>query len=372
MDLMAFGGPAGPCYAQQVAWQRPTQVLSVSAGTERNTSTDQAAVYAALAAQDGYAWKAMCSKAGIDPADLGNLGIGGFSAFHGFANAMLENPIDAAKCCYVHLADACFLGAGATTPHQGYAAFAKKAALGIDNKLMVATTNGPWGKDLSYSYTYPEGDTVSFNLTSGAECFNLVWNAAVSADMSVSVPDVPPGIPTPTRAMRVGNLLWFHYETMTAGLPHPCGGEYTQHGWHCVALATPFMQMYGAPWMAGQQGGLMAGLGLSWPPDGSTLVKGAIALGVAGLAAYMIWNYLGGGLGGGFLRNARVRLLEPMPKRCAKCGLIHDESSWQRLRLLGYTPTDMDDEEIEWRNCPCGSTLARLWQTNAEDVDFRA
>lgn len=283
MDLMAFGGPAGPCYAQKVGWLRPTTVLSVSAGSARNTSTDQAAVYSGLAARDGYAWKAMCEKAKVAPADLGSLGIGGFSAFHGFANAFLKNPQDSAKCSYVHLADACFQGAGATTPHAGYLAFAKKAVSG--SKLMTVTTNGPWGKALSYSWTYPEGDTVKFNLTSGAQCFELVWNAAAGAGINVAVPEIPPGVPQPTKAIRVGNLIWCHYEQMTPGLAAPCGGEYSQHGWHVVALATPFMQHYGAPWMAGKTSGLTSGLRLD-----SDKAKQLVAVGVAALLGWFIWR----------------------------------------------------------------------------------
>jgi hypothetical protein len=260
-----------------VAWRRPTAVLSVSAGTPRNTSDEQYGVYAWLAARDGYAWKQMAEKAKINPAELGSLGIAGFSAFHGFANGFLKNPVDAARCCYVHLADACFLGAGATKPHEGYAKFATEAALGKGDKLMVATTNGPWGKPLEYSYDYgdPSGP-VHFSLTSGAQCFELTWNAAMAAvGGKPSKPEVPPGLPEPSRSFRVGNLIWLHYETMTKGLPNPCKGEYTLHGWHVSALATPLMQYYGAPWMAGERGGALSA------PGGSTaklVVAGAAAV----------------------------------------------------------------------------------------------
>jgi len=301
MDLMAFGGPAGPCYAQKVAWQRETKVLSVAAGTAKNTSTDQAAVYQALSARDGYAWKAMAQKAGIDPGALGNLGIGGFSAFHGFANSLLKNPTDFDRCCYAHLADACFLGAGATSPHQGYANFATKAAAGVGGKMMTATTNGPWGKPLSYSWDYGNGDVAHFSLTSGAQCFELVWNAAVGAGVGVSVPETPPGMPPPDKAMRMGNLVWFHYEKMVSGLPKPCGGEYSPHGWHVVALATPMMSYYGAPWMADVRPGIGGLLGSAGGKlDGSTLLKGGIVLGVAGFAAWMLWKWLNRDRFGGY------------------------------------------------------------------------
>jgi len=343
-DLMAFGGPAGPCYAQKVAWQRPTQVLSVAAGTVKNTSTDQAAVYQNLAARDGYAWKAMAEKAKIDPASLGNVGIGGFSAFHGFANAFLKNPADFDRCCYVHLADACFLGSGATQPHAGYAAFAKQAAAGTGGKMMTATTNGPWGKALSYSYDYGGGDVSTFNITSGAQCFELVWNAAVGAGLSVSTPEIPPGMPQPTKAMRVGNLIWLHYETMTSGLPKPCGGEYSPHGWHVVALATPMMSYYGAPWMADVRPGGIGNL-LS---DPASAAKTAIAVGVAGLIGYLLWQYLTRNRG--YYPNAKWSLAGPVIKRCS-CGRSFTESQWNAVPLLGVKSYEWG-ELTQWKNAP--------------------
>lgn len=291
-DLMAFGGPAGPCFAQKVAWQRETAIISVSANTPKGKSDEQQAVYSALAARDGYGWKAMAQKAGIDPANLGNLGIGGFSAFHGFANAFLKNPADFDRCCYVHLADACFLGAGATQPHAGYAAFAKQAALG--NKMLTVTTNGPWGKDIHYSWTYPDGTVYRGDLTSGAKCFELAFNASGAAGMNPTTPEVPPGLPQPSRSFRVGNLIWLHYETMTSGLPKPCGGEYSPHGWHVTALAIPTMSFYGAPWMAGKgrsEGGgglVLPGLG----SGGSNASRGLLAVGAAGLVAYLMWHFM--------------------------------------------------------------------------------
>lgn len=279
MDLIATGGPVMPCFAKNVPWQRETVVLNCSAGTPENTSEDQANVYRSLAARDGFAWKQMAAKAGIAEADLGSLGLAGFSAFHGFANNFLKNAEDYAKCSYVHLADACFEGAGATTPFAGYAQYAADAATG-NQKMMVATTNGPWGKSLSYPNPVTGG---MYNLTSGAQCFELVWNAAVSAGVTPTVPEAPSGIPAPTRAVRVGNLLWFHYETFTPGLPRPCGGDDSAHAWHVNVLATPYMVMYGAPWMAGKRPGLFAGGGGDSDPAKSLLVAGATAL-----AAYFI------------------------------------------------------------------------------------
>jgi hypothetical protein len=42
-------------------------------------------------------------------------------------------------------------------------------------------------------------------------------------------------------------------------------------------------------------------------------------------------------------------------KRCG-CGLEYDARSWSDLPLAGYQTDDI--ENLELRNCPCGSTLA--------------
>jgi hypothetical protein len=45
-------------------------------------------------------------------------------------------------------------------------------------------------------------------------------------------------------------------------------------------------------------------------------------------------------------------------KRC-KCGRTHTVESWTRLPLLGRNDLGVPNEPdlVEWRNCPCGSTL---------------
>lgn len=232
MDLFYWGGPVTSKQAKQVAWKRPTEILTYG----RDGSNANAAVYDELSAADGFAWAEMARRAGIDPNQLGSLGIGGFSAFHGFANRMLLNPVDRSRVKYVHLADACFQGAASSDPKRGFVEFGKLAATDPD-KLMVVTTNGPWGEDIHYCY---EG--TCYDLTSGALCMQRVWEtvlAETGLSGEVRVPKTPAGVPAPTRAMAVGNLLWFHYEN-------------NDHAFHVHSIATPYMQAFGAPFMAGK------------------------------------------------------------------------------------------------------------------------
>jgi hypothetical protein len=243
-DLFYWGGPVTDKQPKAVAWERPTAILS-----DGRTGSDAAsAAYREFSAKDGFAWQQMARKAKIEPEQLGSLGIGGFSAFHGFANAFLRNDQDRRRVKYVHLADACFMGRGATEPFGGYLKYAVEAASGLD-KLMVVTTNGPWGEPIYYCWDYgPPKGKVCYDLTSGAQCFALVWNGVLDAlgpeaESQVVQPIAPPGVKPPDRAMQIGNLLWFHYE--------PAGGD--SHGMHVHELATPYLQFFGAPWMARSQ-----------------------------------------------------------------------------------------------------------------------
>ena len=265
-DLFVWGGPVTPKQPNAVQWTRPTKVVTISnTGSSANYSA-----YQALSAE-GFAWQALCRKANLSPAQLGSLGIGGFSAFHGFANAMLSNPEDRARVCYVHLADACSQSTGSRDPKQGYYEFALEAVRG--KKLLVATSNGPWDADIQYCYDYPdERGHTCYALTSGSRCIQNVWEAAKAATgAKVTTPKVPPGVPQPSRAMQMGNFLWFHYDPSVAPEPHV---------FHVLTLATPFIQYFGAPWMAyrsypGMQGssaekifytigGIAAGAGILW------------------------------------------------------------------------------------------------------------
>ena len=49
-------------------------------------------------------------------------------------------------------------------------------------------------------------------------------------------------------------------------------------------------------------------------------------------------------------------------KLCQKCHTVHDAVSWRSLRYVGRMHVDADAEgpaeDLELRNCDCGSTLA--------------
>jgi hypothetical protein len=236
-DLFVWGGPVTSKQPSAVQWERPTKILTVS--REGSSANQQA--YQGFAGA-GAGWPALAAKAGISPDDLGSLGIGGFSAFHGFAGAMLSNPEDRNRIGYVHLADACFQGTGARTPKAGYLEYAIEAARG--DKLLVATSNGPWDQDIHYCYDYPdERGHTCYSLTSGSRCIQNLWEAAsASTGVKVTTPQIPPAVPAPSLAMQMGNFLWFHYE------PTVAPGD--SHGFHVRDLATPYIQFFGAPWMA--------------------------------------------------------------------------------------------------------------------------
>jgi len=49
------------------------------------------------------------------------------------------------------------------------------------------------------------------------------------------------------------------------------------------------------------------------------------------------------------------QLRGPVIKRCA-CGAAFTQRQWNALKLVGYHSDDV--EELELRNCGCGSTIA--------------
>ena len=69
------------------------------------------------------------------------------------------------------------------------------------------------------------------------------------------------------------------------------------------------------------------------------------------------------------LRKARPnklgKLISEMPKTCG-CGRVYTEAEWQKLPLLGYQEYDWG-EAAEYRDCPCKSTLTRLWECTVKD-----
>ena len=242
-DLFIWGGPVTNCQPTKIAWVRPTVAITLAA----DGSSNMASIYASLKQTDGYGWRSAARKAGLDPESVDKIALAGFSAFHGFADAWLANPEDRARTTYVHLADACFSGAGSTVPKAGYLAYAALAADPASGKMLTTTTNGPWGQDIHYAG--PDG--TQYDLTSGSKCFGTVWDAATGGATG-DASDVPSGAPPPTRIKRVGNLAWFHYETAVSGYPTPCGGASDAHVWHANVLAIPYIQAYGVPFMAGE------------------------------------------------------------------------------------------------------------------------
>ncbi|MBX3210650.1 MAG: hypothetical protein KF850_01310 [Labilithrix sp.] len=42
------------------------------------------------------------------------------------------------------------------------------------------------------------------------------------------------------------------------------------------------------------------------------------------------------------------------PKQCRGCGASYEEDGWKDLPYVGIDPS----YRLEFRNCPCGSTLA--------------
>jgi len=223
MRLFYWGGPVYCNTLDSVAWKVPTTVFCKPI----SGSSSNGAFFSSLGS-DKFA--SLCAAAKLDPSTVNDVAMGGFSAFHGFANLWLKDEAARAKTSYVHLADACFLGAGATSPHQGFAAFAREAVGG--KKRMTVTSNGPLGKNLAYDG--PDG--THYSLTSGGSCVSLFWDEATGG-RSASKASVPPGVPAPTFAKRVGELYWFHYED-------PYGND--PHLWHANKLAVPYIQAYGA------------------------------------------------------------------------------------------------------------------------------
>lgn len=332
-DFFYWGGPVYCSTAEKLAWERPTKVLCKPLEGSSN-----GAFFSTLGADPVGS---LLAKAGVT--ERGSIGFGGFSAFHGFLDPLLQAQADQVD--YVHLADACFQGAGATAAKKGLLAFAKRAVAG--KARMTVTTNGPWDQDISY--WGPAGskyEGTKFSLTSGAKCFGNVWREAVGSLAEASA-DIPAGVPKPDRIFRAGELYWFHYEGK--GVKDP-------HGWHTNELARPFMQLYGVPWMAGHRG---AGPLLPGLPS----ISGE---GSAGVAVLLLALVAPGILGGywvakskGYLPNHNEVLgyvAQSFPKVCRCCGRSYTRRTWEQLPICG-TQSFPWGEEGEFRNCHCGSTL---------------
>jgi len=227
-DLLIWGGPVYCSTADKVEWLNPTVISCKSL-----TGTANGDYYFSLKGQ-GSALDAIIAKAmaGEQPE---NIGIAGFSAFHNFANPMLKDDTDRSRIAYIHLADACFDGVGATSPKQGYLAAAIEAIQG--DKLMVSTTSGVPGVNVTYS----KGGGGTFTHKNGHDSFKLVWDAALEAtgasEVDLELPDLPAA---PVWAKRAGNLIWLSYE------------QTIKHEDHANLIAVPLMNYFGAPWMQGR------------------------------------------------------------------------------------------------------------------------
>lgn len=318
-DFFYWGGPVYCSTAEKLTWERPTTLMCKPLEGSSNRS------FFSTLGSDPIS--SLLSKSGVS--ERASVGFGGFSAFHGFLDPLLQAQADQVD--YVHLADACFQGSGATAPKKGLLAFAKRAVAG--KARMTVTTNGPWDKDIHY--WGPAGskyEGVEFSLTSGAKCFGNVWREATGGK-GEGIADVPPGVPQPSRIFRAGELYWFHYEG--SGVKDP-------HGWHTNELARPYMQMYGVPWMAGHRGGMGS---MSGPALGVALLALAAVGIVGGYWAAKKYGYIPNYASGTF------------PIRCACCGRVYSKAAWERLACKGTSEWDWGDVQ-EFRDCVCGSTLS--------------
>jgi hypothetical protein len=259
MDLMCWFGPVYCSTLDAVRWERPTYVWchplegasNVTYASQLTSAGNGSPLNALLATAEREAHQ---KGVPFDAETVGSVGMGGFSAAHQLMNPILKVPGDRARISYVHLADSCFLGAGATNPHEGYAQFAAEAMRG--QKTMSITSHGPRG-DIHYSG--PDGH--KYDLTSGSSCVQLFWDAAHNlAGGSDSRPSIPRGLPTPTAAHQIGNCTWLEYDPW-------------DHGEHANKFAAPCVQAFGVPALA-------RGIGSSW------LLPGLALVGISAGAAY--------------------------------------------------------------------------------------
>jgi len=274
-DVFYWGGPVYCNTLKNVQWIRETEIVcKPESGSSNNYS-----LYGRVGGLLSLANRATEGK-------VGAIGMGGFSAFHGFARAALKDESVRSRISFLHLADACFMGSGATKPFGTFRWFAKRA---VEGKVrMVATTNGPWGGKVEYDH-----GTTHYSLTSGAKCVQLFWDE-VTQGQPIGTAEHPPDVTPPDKAMRCGEFYWFHYER---------GG----HEWHANKLAAPYIQMYAPAWMAAAQlpmdDGELEPVTLPPEPSGPVWVEPAapdreqpqllpvmIGAGVIAGCAYLLWR----------------------------------------------------------------------------------
>jgi len=234
MDFLYWGGPVYCDPAAKLKYERPTYVFC-----NPRSGQDNAAYYQTLLAGPGAtpldnlllrAEKA-ARRASVPfvAAEVGAIGIAGFSAFHAFANPLLKVAEDRARIAYVQLTDACFLGPGATKPHGGFAAYAAEAVRG-EPKLMVVSTHGPRGI-IRYEHAGKK-----YELSSGSSSFQLAWDAAAAGTVPVT-PSPLEDIEPATASRQAGGLIWYEYDSH-------------DHGWQANVLGPAMLRQFAVPWLA--------------------------------------------------------------------------------------------------------------------------
>jgi hypothetical protein len=323
MNLFYWGGPVYCKTANEIAWVVPTTVVC----NPKEGSSNRA--YFDSVRSDPIADVLKKSK----QQSYDRRGFGGFSAFHGYMDPVLQEHHE--KIDYVHLADACFQGAGATAGKKGFVLFARRAAQG--QARLTMTTNGPWDKDISYMG--PAGSKYEgqrFNLTSGAKCIHNVWREAFGQEPVPVSLETPASVPRPDKIFKNGECYWFHYEGK--GVKDP-------HGWHVNTLAAPYIQMFGAPWM-GRVESPFSRPGSATP---GLIVGGMILFAVSSIFYLTLKQ--------NYVYSPNSKWAHNFPKKCGRCGTIYNEKSWKGLKLVGVQKWEWG-MSMEYRNCPCGTTLA--------------
>ncbi len=242
-DLVILVGPMNASQLGQVAWQRPTKVVTLSQGPDGYSDQDGRIGPGAFAAlwQKFGSIEAVAASVGID--ELGSVGLIAFSAGWAFADPALgSGRVDGAL-----LLDACFAPAPgfSTLVKPGYRAFAAAAARG---ERLLVLTGGPGGR-------YHTGAACVWQQVEGLANGWSSWQ--------------PPTSPGPVRAETVGALYAAEY------------GANVAHGAHVSVLGRPLADELLAPWLAG---------GPRWSP-----AKGLwIAAGSCAAAALLFYHVLRG------------------------------------------------------------------------------
>jgi len=233
-DMVIFVGPVNAAQLGTVAWQRPTKVISLSSGPERQdldgvSRTIGPVAFRALWNQYG-SLEAVAEAHGVPPSELGAVGIIAFSAGWAFADPALNTGrVDGAL-----LLDACFTDEPkfTTLVKNGYRSFAAMAARG---ERLLVLTGGQGGR-------YHTGAACVWSNVQGVEGTWTGWS--------------PPTPVAPTQAMETGTLFVAEY------------GANVSHGGHVTTLGRSLANELLAPYLAGGRrssevpiGSLLAGLG---------------------------------------------------------------------------------------------------------------